>query len=368
MPVILPVQLARLYKGFLSELSRAFQDWVRGGQYILGKAVEQFEEEVCRFLGASHAVGCKSGTHALQLALLAAGVRPGDEVVTVANTYYATAEAIKLAGAEPVFCDIDPATGLLDVDDLPRVVTPKTRAILPVHLYGFPAPLADIRRFARPRGLWVIEDCAHAFGSRSSGVAVGADAALACLSFYPTKSLGGFGDGGMVLTTDRELAEALRRLRYYADAGRDHFHDGAVHARLDGLQAALLSVLLRHFGEFEAVRRRHAAVYRDRLGSLANVRMFHEESGREVSPYVFPVLTEHRDALIAALKREGIVLQVHYPVNLHRLPRFGGSRHARLPHTERHNAQVVSLPTHPSLLPEEVERIAGAFWEFLRSV
>lgn len=357
------INFPAVYLKYLPEFRRAVDDFIAGGYYIGGPLVDQIEDEVGRYVGAAFAVGCKSGTHALQLALLAAGVGPGDEVITVANTYYATAWAVTSLGARPVFCDVRPEDGLLDPARLEGCLSERTRAVLPVHLYGVSAAMSEINDFARAHDLRVIEDCAHAFGSAYKGRSVGADSEFACLSFYPTKSFGAFGDAGMVLTHSAEHAEAMTRARYFANGDRTEFDPRALHARLDPLQAALLSIVLRHFPDMARRRRELGALYRSLLS--AEVRQMPDSPEQDVTPYVFPVFVEDRDELVAFARARDIGLQVHYATNLHRLPEFGGAGAGTLPHTERHNAQVVSLPLHPSLGDEDAALVCAAVNEFV---
>jgi dTDP-4-amino-4,6-dideoxygalactose transaminase len=350
------------YSEFVTELRQAVDVFLREGQYIDGPFVESFEQQLVTFLGGGHAVGCGSGTHALQLALMAAECE-GKEVITVGNTYYATLWAIRQAGARPVFCEVCQQNGLLDPDRLEDCVTARARAVLPVHLYGVPAPLQGICQVAERHGLVVIEDCAHAFGSSYQGQRLGAAADYACFSFYPTKSFGAFGDAGAVVTRWPEQAQRMRALRYFSNADRTVFDPNALHVRLDALQACLLSVNLRHFGTIEQRRRRLSDLYRERLAE--KVTCLPAVFGTEITPYVFPILVPSRDNFLARLRHRGIRLQVHYPTNLHWLPEFGALPPGSLPYTERHNAQVLSLPVHPALREEEVETLCDAILECL---
>ena len=357
------LRLSSFYQRFLPEFQDALQTFISSGQYIGGRIVEDFEEKVRCLIGAEHAVGCKSGTSALQLSLLAAGIGKGDEVITVANTYYATAWSILSVGAKPIFCDVSPIDGLMDPDKLEGCITDRTRAVLPVHLYGYSAPLDDIRQVAAGHRLTVIEDCAHAFGSSYKGNRLGSDSDFACLSFYPTKNLGAFGDAGMVLTKSANAAKLMRSLRYFGDDERTSFIPHALHARLDPLQACLLSVELDHFDEIDRRRRHLAFSYHkaisDRVRCLPNV------TERSVTPYVFPFFVIERAALLAFFQERDLQLQVHYATNLDQLPEFGRATPGRLPHTERHNSEVVSLPVHPSIGDEEVRFICDCLIEFL---
>jgi len=330
-------------------------------EILLPAFQERFEGEVAEYLGAAHAVGVASGTHALQMALISAGVGPQDEVITVANTYYATAWAIKAVGARPVFCDIRYETALIDPEQIEQHITPQTRAIVPVHLYGFAAPMRDIRKIASRHGLQVIEDSAQAFGSFEGEHRIGAPSDFACFSFYPTKSLGAFGDAGMVVTQSADRASDLRRQRYFGNGTRTSFDADARHARLDAIQACLLSVNLRHMPEVIQHRRQLAAIYRQRLSE--HIDCLDAASLDNTTPYVCPIRMENREGLRARMHERGMPLQVHYATNLHQLTEFGSPAAIHLPHTERHNREVVSLPVHPSLNPADAHRICDAILE-----
>jgi len=357
---IAPLRLERQYEPLLDELTEAFREFIRSGTYILGPAVEAFEGAICRKLGAAHAIACKSGTHCLILALKASGVQPGDEVVTVANTYYATVEAIRAIGARPVFADVEPRFGLLDPAALEAAIKPGvTKAVIVVHLYGFIADMTAIRAICASANLRLIEDAAHAFGSERDGILLGADSDAACFSLYPTKTLGAFGDAGVITTRDAGLAQRLRILRYYADdQTRLHFEPEAEHARLDSLQAHLLMAVLPHVDGWLRTRREYAAYYRKELQGLPGLRLPPDPPGQAPAMYGLPCFSAQRAALLASLRAEQICLQIHYQINLHHLPQFARGQSRALPHTERHNAEVFSLPTHPSLTPTEVEQIA----------
>jgi dTDP-4-amino-4,6-dideoxygalactose transaminase len=355
--------LARIPESLIEELSSVFSRFLRAGRYIGGPSVERFESEFAGYLGASHVVGCKSGTYALVLALKAVEIQPGDEVITVANTYYATAQAIRQVGARPVFVDVDPDIGLLDPDELAKARTHRTKAVLAVHLYGIGCPLQPIRAFCEDNGLELIEDCAHAFGTEMNGARIGADARLACFSLYPTKTLGAFGDAGMVATNDAHLAKRLRELRYYTvDPSRRNFDAAAEHARLDALQAELLCVALQYADEWIAQRRAHARLYREGLSDIEWIRTSPLPANQRIAPYTFPIFTQQRDWLIGALRERGVNAEIHYPTNLHRLPQFSGTHSRSLPITERHNSEVLNLPVHPYLRSDEI----GAVIEIIR--
>jgi dTDP-4-amino-4,6-dideoxygalactose transaminase len=362
--MIKPVDFPKIYAKLMPEFQQALEQFIMNGEYIGGSLVERFEDKVRGQLGAEHVIACKSGTHALQLALIAAGIGAGDEVVTVANTYYATAYAVLSVGAIPVFCEVLPDSGLIDPAAIESKLSPKTKAILPVHLYGAPADLDAIRDICDRHGLQLIEDCAHAFGSSYHGTPIGAEADFACFSLYPTKNLGAFGDAGMVVSRSAGHAEKIREVLYLCDAKRTSFPPRAIHAMLDPLQAILLSVVLEHFPEYRRQRQEIAGVYRRELAGV--VRMLPEPVDCEVVPYVFPVFTEKRKELFEYMKSQDIHLQVHYDIDLHRMPQFGRAAAGSLPITEQHNRETLSLSVHPSVSVDDARATCQAIKTFVK--
>lgn len=365
MTPLAPINFPKAYKEILPELSKAFEDFLLKGEYV-GKSTytDLFESQVKEFTGAKYVIACKSGTAALQLALLAAGIEPGDEVITVANTYYATVHAIRSVGAVPIFCDILADTGLMDPDKAEGKITKKTKAILPVHLYGLPVDLGRLRIICEKYNLKLIEDCAHAFGSLYQGTPIGVDSDFACFSLYPTKNLGAFGNAGMILTNSAANAERIRQLIYFANDKRDSFDPKAIHARIDPLQACLLSINLKYFPDAAQHRKDISKIYFNRLQSW--VRMLPALTSDEVTPYLFPIFVENRDALISYIRSRGIFLQIHYDINLHTLDQFGGSELGVLPMTEQHNRKVVSLSVHPSISRDDAELICASIIDFIK--
>ncbi|MBI3817279.1 MAG: DegT/DnrJ/EryC1/StrS family aminotransferase [Planctomycetes bacterium] len=340
----------------MEALAARFREFIEGGVYIDGDWVEKFESAVSSRVGMPHAVGCCSGTAALTLAMKACGIGRGDTVITVANTYYATARAIVDAGAAPIFVDIDPATGQMDPRLAADAILNTTKAILPVHLYGYPAPSAELRKIADARGLALIEDCAHAFGAGRADAAYGSAADFACFSFYPTKTLGAVGDAGLVCARDASAADAIRRFRYFSDADRLKFDRNAIHAKLDAFQAAILLVLLSDVDALVAERRRHAAFYRAALGS--NVHLYSDAD--DASPYVFAMRIPDRARFIETMQKENIFPGIHYSTQLHQFDEFGGAREGTLPLAESHNREIVSLPVYPGLGAANATRVADA--------
>jgi dTDP-4-amino-4,6-dideoxygalactose transaminase len=340
------------------ELEEAFRRVMRSGQYILGPEVEAFEEEVASYLGVKHAVGVNSGTDALVIALRALGVGPGDEVITTPFTFFATAEAISLAGATPVFVDIDPRTFNINPDLIPSAITPRTKAILPVHLYGLPAEMDPILEIARSYGLKVLEDCAQAFGATYRGKKVGTLGDAGAFSFFPTKNLGGFGDGGLIATNSDEVAERARMLRAHGSRRKYYNERVGYNSRLDALQAAFLRVKLRHVDAWNEARRQVASRYNELLAGLPGLVLPEVSPGHVFHQYTVRVLGG-RDRVAEALAREGVGTMVYYPVPLHRLPVYAHMG-AALPEAERAAREVLSLPMGPFLTREQAHGVAIA--------
>jgi dTDP-4-amino-4,6-dideoxygalactose transaminase len=327
-------------------------------RFILGPQVRAFEEEVSRYLGGVHAVGCASGTDALVLALRALEIAPGDEVVVPAFTFAATAEAVAAIGAVPVFADIDPETFTIDPGSATAAVGPRTRAVLPVHLFGHCAPMEPLWELAERRGLAIVEDAAQAMGARWRGRPAGALGSLAAFSFFPTKNLGAPGDGGMVTTADAQLAERLRRLRAHGSARRDVHEAIGTNSRLDELHAAILRAKLPRLDAWNARRREIAARYRAALRPPAVVAPCELAPAHHVY-HQFTVRARARDELVARLEAAGIGSAVYYPTPLHQQPAYVRWARGPLPEAERAAREALSLPVHPWLTDDEVERVAA---------
>ncbi|HID87251.1 MAG TPA: DegT/DnrJ/EryC1/StrS family aminotransferase [Anaerolineae bacterium] len=355
------------YHSIKREVDEAVARVLERGWFILGEEVAAFEAEFAAYCGASHAVGVASGTDALHLALRAVGVGPGDQVITVANAGVPQAAAIELAGARPVFVDVDPATYNMDPSLVEDAITPRTRAILPVHLYGHPADLDPILEIASRHGLAVVEDAAQAHGALYKGRRVGALGHIGIFSFYPTKNLGAYGDGGMVVTNDPPLAERVRLLRQYGWEKRYYSTLRGVNSRLDELQAAILRVKLRHLDEWNARRREIAARYDELLAGSGVVTPAEQPYAHHVY-HLYVIRTPQRDALRAYLLEAGVGTSVHYPLPTHLQEAYRdlGLGPGSLPVTERAANEVLSLPMFPELTEEEQEEICQAiarFWE-----
>ena len=345
-----------------ADVRSAIERVVARGWFVLGPELEALEREFALASGAAFAVGVANGTDALALALRGIGVGPGDEVVTSPLSAAFSALAIMMTGARPVFADIDAERLTLDPAAFARAITPRTRAVMPVHLYGQAADMPAIAAIAEPRGIAIVEDCCQAHLATCGGRAVGSFGAAAAFSFYPTKNLGALGDAGAITTSDPALAERLKQLRNGGQSSRYHHDVFGVNSRLDEIQAAVLSARLRWLPTWTAERRALAARYRAQLANAA-VHVPREFDRGHVY-HLFPVLSRRRAALQAHLAARGIETLVHYPVPLTRQPAFAAERPAPCPHADRVCAEVVSLPLHPGLTPAMVDEVAAALRAF----
>jgi dTDP-4-amino-4,6-dideoxygalactose transaminase len=358
--VIPQIDLVRQHTALREELLTAAARVLGSSRFILGPEGLALEAELSRLCGARHGIGVGSGTDALVLALRVLGVRPGDEVITSAFSFVASGSTIALAGATPVFVDIDPGTFNMDPALVERAITPRTRAIVPVHLYGQPAAMDAIAAIARDRGLAVIGDAAQAVGATYADRGVGEWGDAVCLSFYPTKNLGGCGDGGMLLTNRDDLAAHVRRLRDHGSARKYEHLELGQSSRLDELQAAFLRVKLARLPAWNEARRRLAARYRELLAGLPVVLPEERAPARHVY-HQFTIRARGRDALVAALGEAGVGTAVHYPIALPAQPLFArpGAEEA-VPHAARAAREVLSLPCFPELTDEEIRQVAAA--------
>jgi len=357
------VDLQIQYRQLKAEIDQAIHGVLDTSHYILGPQGQSFEAEAAAYLGVKHAIGVSSGTDALHLALRAAGLGPGDEVITSPFTFIATAEAIAYVGATPVFVDIDPRTFNLEPELVRRAITPKTRAILPVHLFGQPADLATLKQLCDEHGLLLIEDCAQSFGAACAARQTGSWGVLGCFSFFPSKNLGCYGDGGMIVTSDDRLAEQVRMLRNHGSKVRYHHDIIGYNSRLDELQAAILRVKLRHIDRFNTLRRTNAHYYSARLAA-AGVTPPHEDGKGTHVYHQYTVLTERREALQQALARAGCAAAIYYPIPLHRQNVFAAAcAGVSLPVSEQTAARVLSLPIYPELSEVQMDRVIAAIRE-----
>jgi dTDP-4-amino-4,6-dideoxygalactose transaminase len=355
--------LTRQYPQIEHEVMAAVREVLPRGKYTLGPQVAAFEEEFARFCGVSHGVGISNGTEALHLALLACEVGPGDEVITVPNTYAATVFAISYVGATPIYVDVDARTFNLDPSGLEAAITPRTRAILPVHMYGQPVDMDPVLEIARRRGLRVIEDASHSHGATYKGRRTGSLSDIACFSFYPSKNLGAFGDGGAAVTADEDLYRRLRQLRYMGQKVKHEHEIVGYQQRLDELQAAILRVKLRHLPRWNGQRRRWAALYDELLDPTPVSTPFVQE---EHVYYMYTIRAPRRDALKAHLEERGIGTQIIYPKLVPRQKAYQGDsyRPGSFPRAEQATGEILSLPIFPELTEEEVRYVAACIAEF----
>ncbi|MDP9222642.1 MAG: DegT/DnrJ/EryC1/StrS family aminotransferase [Actinomycetota bacterium] len=363
------VDLVAQYETIAEEIDRAFHEVTASAQYILGARVERFEEEFADFVDAQHAIGVGSGLDALRLGLLALEIGPGDEVIVPANTYIATAFAVSEVGAEVVLVDCDPATYNVDPDAVAAAVTSRTRALLPVHFTGQAAEMRPLLDLAANKSLEVVEDAAQAHGTLYEGRPCGSLGKLACFSFYPGKNLGAYGDGGMVTTSDPGVVERTRRLRNYGERAKyDHVVKG-VNSRLDGLQAAFLSVKLRHLAPWNEARVRHAEAYSVELAGIGDLRLQQRSPHSTHVYHLFVVETQHRDALREYLTERGIQTGIHYPVPIHLQMAYSELEltAGAFPTSERLARESLSLPMYPELTADQIESITGAIRAFFDS-
>jgi dTDP-4-amino-4,6-dideoxygalactose transaminase len=341
------------------ELEAALRRVLRSGRYLLGPEIEAFERECAAYLGVRHAIGLASGTDALVIGLRALGIGPGDEVIVPSFTFFATAEAVSLLGAIPVFADLTPETFCIDPEGARAAIGPRTRAIVPVHLFGHPAEMDPLLALARERGLLLLEDAAQAIGATYRGRRCGGLGAAAVFSFYPSKNLGALGDGGLLATDDGEVAERARLLRNHGSPGGYRHERIGYCSRLDELQAAALRVKLPHLDAWNEARRRVADAYRAELHGVAGLALPREAPGCRHVYHVFTIRlpADRRDAVREALAKDGIASTVYYPEPIHRALPY--ARAQSLPETERAAREVLSLPIWPELDRGQVARVAS---------
>jgi dTDP-4-amino-4,6-dideoxygalactose transaminase len=359
------VDLAAQNAAINEEINEAILKVLRGTDFILGWDVSLFEAEFAAFCEAEYAVGVDSGTSALELALRAYSIGSGDEVITAANTFIATAFAISYTGATPVLVDIDPQTYTIDVACLERAITARTKAIIPVHLYGHPADMDPILEIARQHKLVVIEDACQAHGAAYKGKRVGSLGHAAAFSFYPAKNLGASGDGGMIVTKDRRVSETLQMLRNYGQVEKYHHVFLGYNRRLDTLQAAMLRVKLKHLDAWNAARSQHAHLYDELLACSPVVLPVEADYARSVY-HLYVIRTEDRDGLKTYLHNKDIRTGVHYPLPIHLQPAYRhlGYKRSSFPITEQYAEQILSLPMYAELTADSIEYVAEALRDF----
>ena len=390
-----PFSLSQQISDLGTDLETAVLDVLRSGQYIGGPQIQQFQEVFAASVGTRHAIGCNSGTDALILALRALGIGPGDEVITCSFSFFATAEAISAVGATPVFVDVDPATYLIDLDQIEAAITPATKALMPVHLFGRPVDMTRLMAIATSHGLKVVEDCAQATGARWNGQAVGSFGDAGCFSFFPTKNLGAAGDGGAITTNDDGLAQSMRELAVHGMPER-YLHTAlGYNSRLDALQAAVLNVKLPRLTRWVERREAIADRYRELLNHLPGIQLPTEQPGHSWNQFVVRVsacptgqalcqgnctpsttsarhgLPESccRDWLKQTLQEQGVSTIIYYPIPIHRQPAYAdlGLQPGSLPVTEQLCTEVLSLPIFPELRAEQQQQVVDTLTQLLGS-
>jgi dTDP-4-amino-4,6-dideoxygalactose transaminase len=363
------VDLAAVHEPIINELQALFLDVLNTQRFVGGERVERFEAEFATYLGVRHVAAVGSGTGALRLGLIAAGIGRGDEVIVPANTFVGTAEAVIAAGAEPVIVDVDEDTALLDPDAAQAAITPRTTAIVPVHLYGQTVDSDQFARLATSASVFYLEDAAQAVGARWRGRSAGGLGDAAGFSFYPTKNLGALGDGGAVTTDDPELARRVRLLRSHGESPQYHHQLPGLTDRLDTLQAAFLSVKLAHVEEDQRLRDEAASYYRALLADVPEAKLLRTATDARHAHHLFVIRVNQRDGVLAALRARGVHAQVHYPTPLHQQPALERARRrARCPVAERLAASVLSLPLYARITKKQIEYAVEALRAAIREV
>lgn len=356
------VDLKIQYAAIRDEVANAVHDVIESTHFILGPQGKALEEAIAAYHGVKYAVAVASGTDALHLALRAAGISRGDEVITTPFTFIATAEAASYIGAVPVFVDIDPLTFNIDVSKIEAAITKKTKAIIPVHLYGAPVEMNGLMQLARKHGLKVIEDCAQSFGAEYQGRKTGVFGDIGCFSFFPSKNLGGYGDGGMVITDDAKLAEHMLSLRNHGSRVRYYHDEIGFNSRLDEIQAAILRIKFRHIDEYNTKRRNNAFLYNDFLAGTG-IQTPTEQNGTKHVFHQYTIRVKNRDAVKQKLDAGNVTSSmIYYPVPLHLQSAYKdlGMKTGSLPQAEQAAREVLSLPMYPELTEEQVRLVADA--------
>jgi dTDP-4-amino-4,6-dideoxygalactose transaminase len=359
------VDLKGQFEALKDEINLGLQATLESTQFILGPNVKALEQEVADYCRVKHAIGVASGTDALHLGLRAAGIGPGDEVITTPFTFIATAEAIAYLGATPIFVDIDPKTFNIDVEQIAAAITEKTRAVLPVHLFGQPADLLPIVELCQKHGLRLVEDCAQSFGADYQGKKTGSWGDVGCFSFFPSKNLGCFGDGGMIVTDNDDIAEEIRVLRNHGSHKQYHHSIIGYNSRLDEMQAVILRVKLKHIDTYNRWRRENAWLYNQLLEGLPLITPYEDGKGNHVY-HQYTLQLDQRDKVQQALRDEGISSAVYYPIPLHRQEVFQQECSGKsFPVAGEVSQRVLSLPMFPELTSEQIESICQALRKVL---
>ncbi|MEH7522584.1 DegT/DnrJ/EryC1/StrS family aminotransferase [Bacillus sp. JJ1503] len=362
------LDLSEQYQELKEEMLTALDQVMSSSRFILGDNVKKLEADVAEFSNVSHGIGCANGSDAIHIALQAAGIKSGDEVITTPFTFFATGGSIVRAGATPVYVDIDPVTFNIDPAKVEQAITEKTKAIIPVHLYGQMADMEELRKIADKHNLAIIEDAAQAIGAKQNGKTVGELGTAATYSFFPTKNLGAYGDAGMIVTNDDQVAENCRVIRVHGSKPKYYHHVLGYNSRLDELQAAVLNVKFPHLNKWSELRREKAAVYtqllNEQLGDLVKTPVVKEGNYHVFHQYTIRV--EKRDELQAFLKEQGVQTMIYYPLPLHVQPVFKdlGYQEGDLPESEKAAKEALSLPMFPELKQEQQEYVVAKIKEF----
>lgn len=356
------------YQAYRDEIHEAIERVLTSGRYVLGENTLAFEEEFATYIGCQYGIGVNSGTDALMLALSCFDLQPGDEVITTPFTAIPTYSAIRHVGAKPVFVDIDPETLLMDLGLVKQAITPKTRAVVPVHLFGNAVDIVRLREVIGP-DIFILEDCAQSHGASVHGVKTGALGDIAAFSFYPTKNLGAYGDGGMVLTNNREFADRIRMRRMYGMINKDEFVQDGINSRLDELQAAILRVKLTHLDEMNNLRKQRAALYADLLNEDYICPQAVRDGIESVYHVYSAVCVDKRDDLVAYLEKQQIQTNIYYPMPLNRQKGFLAAFESapRLPLAEEVASRVIALPFYPEIPEETIRLVASSIDRFFQS-
>lgn len=363
------VDLSVHYKSMKAEIDNAVLDVLSSGHYVLGPQVKAFEEELAQYVGCKHAIACANGTDAITLSLMALGIKHGDEVITVSHSFFATSEAIALVGAKPVFVDINEGDFNIDISQIEKLITNKTKAIIPVHLYGQPCEIDKLVEIAKKHNLYVIEDCAQAVGAKYRNQFVGTFGDVGTLSFFPTKNLGAYGDGGAVLTNNDEIANKFKQLRVHGSAKR-YVHDFiGLNSRLDEIQAAILRVELKYLDEWNQKRYKAAQYYNQLFKDTGLLTVPLISSNREHIFHQYTIRAKNRDLLCEKLKEKNIESIIYYPIPIHKQKAFEhlNVSNILLPITDKICNEILSLPIYPEITSEIQERVAASVIDILKN-
>lgn len=361
------LDLTLQYQGIRDEVREAIDRVLESGHYILGPETKALEAEIAEYCGVKHAIGVGNGTDALQLVLDAHGVGSGDEVITTPFTFFASAEVVSQVRATPVFVDIDPKTYNLDVEQLKQKITPKTKAIIPVHIFGQPAEMDEIMEIANEHNLFVLEDAAQAIGSEFKGRKIGSWGHAATFSFFPTKNLGGYGDGGMIVTNDDQLADKIRILRAHGSKPKYYHSMIGYNSRLDEIQAAALRIKLRHLDDWNNARAEKAAYYNKLLSELPVVTPYQAPNRKHIY-HLYNIQAEDRDGLMEHLKENGISSGIYYPLPLHLQEVYKdlGYKEGDMPEAETISKKIFALPLYPELEEETIQHIVQVIRNYFK--